>query len=89
MADEEEKPEEEAAPAQAEAPPPVQAPDPFAVLVSRLDQIEARLMALERIAHSEHHIDAEGVQQIAAAAVAQVNEQIRRHLGLGGEPARG
>lgn len=62
----------------AEAPPPAEERAPLDLL---LDRVEARLAALEAIAHSGHNLDASAVDQIAALVWARINESISKRLG--------
>ena len=82
----------EEAPAQAEQPVEEAAPsdlEPLAALFAHVVDLAERVSHLEQIAHTEHTISADGVQQIATAAVQQINDQLRQRFGLGGQPARG
>ena len=87
MADEQgqEQPAEQAAQSEQVVP----ATNPFEELVQRLEAIESRLTQVEGVAHTDHSIGSDVLDQLAGRVFDQVSQQLRQHLGLGGQPIRG
>lgn len=72
-------------PAQPEAEPAelaeAQPVRPVSPLESWFDRIEARLRALENVAHGGQHVlDQSAIEQIAALVLSRINESISKHL---------
>jgi hypothetical protein len=58
-------------------------------LEAQVKDLTARLSQVEGVAHSEHTLSKDGVDQIAEHVMGKVQEHIRKTLGHSGEPVRG
>lgn len=61
----------------------------LAALEEQLRDLTARLAAVESMAHSEHTLSSEGVNQIASHVMGQVKEHLHKSLGHSGMPSVG